>query len=333
MKTRAARAFGGAGSDDMYLFQLEDVEFQPVFIIGAARSGTTILYRVLAQTGLFNVTTVNHIINRHRLLQVQATGQQEQARADVIRLFGGDGMVGAEREAPPVFEEYCYVFDREERQPILNDSNLPTFMRFCKKLQVIQGVTRPLLLRNTYDTANFLYIHEKFPHARYVFIYRHPAEIISSTMRLLRSIFAQRSEPAAILSPRYDRLSQSPLKLALARAFFSDKFPVLFRQVCGYVAHNCNYMAAHKDELGLAMIGITYPDLCSHTNQVVQRILDFLGLEERAPYDYAGLIRPSEAVLLPEVQRNLAGIEQRTLAYLRAGALSTRRETHLEKKG
>jgi hypothetical protein len=212
------------------------------------------------------------------------------------------------------------------RRPLLDDRSLPTFVRFCRKLQLIQDPSRPLLLKNPFDTPNFLYLHEKFPHARYIFIYRHPAEIINSNLRLLRSIFAQRHEYAALMVPRYDRVSQSPRTLALVRFIYSERFPLLFRQVCSYISYCCGYMAAHQDQLGSAMMGVTYAEMCQQPDQVVQRVSGFLGLPEGTPQDYTRLIRQREPALLREVTGHLGEIERRNAAYLRAGALPSKVE-------
>jgi hypothetical protein len=234
-------------------------------------------------------------------------------------------MMGKEQNSetmgPDLLEEYCFAFDHVGRRPILDDTTLPAFMRFCRKLQVIQDPSRPLLLKNPFDTPNFLYIHEKCPHARYIFIYRHPADIINSNVRMLRSMFRARDEYVALTVPRYDRLCRNPAKMALARAIYSERLPILVRQVSNYVSRSCQYMADHREKLGAAAMGITYTEMCNQPNEVVHRVLDFLGLQEKVPQDYSRLIRLREPSLLPEVQRNLPDIERRNAAYLRAGAL------------
>ena len=67
-------------------------EFRPVFIMGHHRSGTTILYQLLAQTALFNLTTAYHVLNRHRLLALHAAGEEPQAREELRRQFEARGL-------------------------------------------------------------------------------------------------------------------------------------------------------------------------------------------------------------------------------------------------
>lgn len=307
------------GSERDYLDRLEGTDVRPVFITGPHRSGTTLLYRVLAATNCFNATSLFHILNRQRLLELHFTGKLPQAREDLDRFFQSKGVKGAEMNSatigPDILEEYCYAFDYQGRQPVLDEKNLPGFQLFCKKVQFLQDPSRPLLLKNPWDANNFLRIRKMFPEAMFVFIYRDPAAVINSQMRLLRYTFEKRREYFAILIPRYDRLYRSPLQLALARFFYSDRFPFLLEQVSRNVSRNCDYILENVDKLGSAAIGVTYSELCQNTNQVVHRVLEFLGEQERTPQDYSGLIRTTEPALLPEVQNHLSWIEKRNSAY------------------
>jgi len=309
------------GSEQDFLNRVEDVNFRPIFITGPHRSGTTLLYRVLAASGSFNVTSVFHILNRQRLLQLHFTGQEQQARVELDRLFESRGVKGTELNMgaidPDFLEEYCYAFDYPGRRPVLDEKNLPGFQLFCKKVQVVQDPARDLLLKNPFDAANFLRIREMFPQARFVFIYRHPAAVIDSQIRLLRYTFAERREYFAILMPRYNDLYNSPFKLALARFFYSGRFPFLLQQVSRNLSRACDYILENVDKLGSVAIGVTYPELCRDTNQVVRRVHEFLGVQEKTPQDYSKLIRTREPVLLPEVQDHLPWIEKRNAAYLK----------------
>ena len=69
------------------------VELQPVFIMGPHRSGTTILYQLLASTGCFNVTTVFHLLNRDELQRFHFNPAVGEARRDqLVRLLEDRGI-------------------------------------------------------------------------------------------------------------------------------------------------------------------------------------------------------------------------------------------------
>jgi len=310
----------GIGSEHDYLDRIQNVTFRPVFITGPHRSGTTLLYRVLASSGSFNVTSVFHILNRRRLLQLHFSGQEQQARAELARLFESHGLQGTELNgsiiSPDFLEEYCYAFDYPGRRPALDEKNLPGFRQFCQKVQAVQDPARPLLLKNPFDATNFLHLREMFPQARFVLIYRHPAAVIDSQMRLLRYTFAARREYFAILMPRFRALYSHPWKLALARWWFSDRLPVLLQQVSRNQSRACDYILENAHKLGDAAMGVTYPELCQDPNGVVRRVHEFLGVKDNAGQDYARLIRAREPVFLPEVQRHLPWITKRNAAYI-----------------
>ena len=309
------------GSEQDYLDRVKDVNFRPVFITGPHRSGTTLLYRVLAASGSFNVTSVFHILNRQRLLQLHFSGQEQQARAELDHLFESRGVKGTELNmgviSPDFLEEYCYALDYQGRRPVLDEKNLPGFQLFCKKVQVVQDPARALLLKNPFDATNVLRLRDMFPQARFVFIYRHPAAVIDSQIRLLRYTFAERREYFAILMPRYKDLYSNPFKLALARFFYSGRFPFLLQQVSRNLSRTCDYILENADKLGSAAIRVTYPELCQDPNHVVQRVHEFLDVPEKTPQDYSKLIRAREPVFLPEVQRHMPWIEKRNAAYIK----------------
>ena len=58
----------GINPDQDYIQDLEQVDFQPVFILGMHRSGTSILYKMLTATDTYNPVTAYHLINYNELL-------------------------------------------------------------------------------------------------------------------------------------------------------------------------------------------------------------------------------------------------------------------------
>jgi hypothetical protein len=299
--------------------RLADVKFQPVFIIGLHRSGTTILYEVLMQTGCFNVTQAYHILNRDRLLELHYSGQEQQAREDLNRLLQSKGVGTRQYDSVPVNdktpEEYGYVLDSGARRPTLNAGNLERLTRFCKTVQLTSGGNRPLLLKNPFDTVAFLYIQEAFPNARFVFIHRHPAQVIDSQIRGVRELLKSRLEYDAMLNMRYKRLFHKPAQLALARWISRERLPFLYLQVSRSVARNCDYVAQNIDSLGSQATSLTYPEFCADPNESVRRVLRFLGLEAESPRDYTVLVHPRQSKLLPRVQEHWEAIQARNRVY------------------
>jgi hypothetical protein len=307
--------------DQPHIERLTAIDVRPVFIVAPHRSGTTLLYRTLAESGSFNVVTVNHIVNRHRLLHLYFTGQYEMAREELNRYFESKGVPRESQNSrefnADTLEEYCYAFDRQTHRPRLAPDNAEQFKLFCKKLQVIQDPSRRLLLKNPFDGTGFLYIPQVFPEARFVFIYRNPVDVINSKIRQNRLLLGRKFEYHATFLQEYASLFAHPVKLAMARLIFSDKLPIMAELVCRDVSSNFDYVLENFAKLGERALGVTYPELCNEPTRTVRRIMEFLGVEERKPRDYAFMIRKREPEILPEVERRRSRILKRNEAYCR----------------
>ncbi len=306
--------------DLAYLGTLPESDFRPIFIVAQHRSGTTLLYRILAETRRFNVVTAHHIINRHRLLHLHFTGRDAVAREELNRWFESKGVRGESMNSrdfkADVLEEYCYAFDRQGRQPRLAPSNAEAFRLFCGKLQIIQDPARPLLLKNPYDGIGFLYIREVFPQARFIFIYRNPVDVINARIKLNRLLLGRKFEYHAAIVQEYASLHDHPARIAMARLLFSERLPLMTEWVYRNVARSCDYILENAGKLGGDAFGVTYPDLCDDPTSTVQRIMNFLGLEHQE--DHSSTISVHTPAILPEVERRRQRIEKRTEAYRHA---------------
>jgi hypothetical protein len=306
-------------SDQTYITQIQGLDFRPIFIIGPHRSGTTLLYRVLMETGSFNTTSTFHVVNRDRLLALRATGQEQAARAELDRWFADHGLRGKEHNSMPITpdlpEEYCFALEHQGKRIVVDRRNLPSFNQFCRKVQMVQDPSRPLLLKNPFDTLNFLYLYDHVPHARFIFIHRHPVDVVISQIRVLRQMIHQRSEYHALMFHRLRSLYDNPVKLALARLVYSKHLPLMIMQTSHYVSRNCDYILENVDKLGDAAMGLTYPQLCGDTNHQVARILSFLDLKEETPQDYSWIIRSREPAVLPELRSRREWLIKRNEAY------------------
>ncbi len=306
-------------SDETYLTQIRGLDFRPVFIIGPHRSGTTLLYRVLTETGSFNTTSTYHVVNRHRLLALRATGQEQAARDELYRWFAEKGLRGKEHNSAPITpdlpEEYCFALEHQGKRIIVDRDNLSSFNLFCRKVQLVQDPSRPLLLKNPYDTLNFLYLRDHVPNARFIFIYRHPVDVVNSQIRQLRQMIHEKSEYHALMFQRLRALYKNPVKLALARMVYSKHLPLMLIETSRHVSRNCDYILENVDKLGDAAMGLSYPDLCGDTNRQIIRILNFLNLDERTPRDYSPIIRTREPAVLPELRSRREWLNKRNEAY------------------
>jgi hypothetical protein len=298
------------------------VELQPVFIMGPHRSGTTILYQLLAATGCFNVTTVFHLLNRDDLLDFHSNPAAGQARRDeLVRILESRGISTRKYDSvevsPDLPEEYCFALRPQGRRPMLTPRNLADFVQFARNVQLIQDPTRPLLLKNPYDLPNFLYLRQAFPAARFIFVHRNPVQVINSQIIAIRSILEARNEYELLMVERLRKLYESPIRLALARALYRGPLPLSYWQVSRNIAACCDYVLAHLGELGDSAISITYSELCREPNGKISEILKFLGATDRSGQDYSTRIQSRNQPLLPIVEGRKEAIERRNRSYCR----------------
>ena len=300
---------------------LRDGELRPVFILGHHRSGTTILYSLLAETGLFNVTTAYHVLNRHRLLELHADGQEASAREDLRSRFEAHGLRDREFDSIPITpdipEEYAYALDHQGSHTRLSPPNLEGFLRFCQAVTAIQDPARPLLLKNPYDTGNFLYLREALPAARFVFIHRDPVDVVSSQLRALRSLLEAKNEYVAMVVESYRRLFEQRVKLALTRFLWSERLPLLVNAAARTVTRVNDHVLRRGGEMADRCCHVTYAELCSAPARTIAAILAFLGWPDVPERDYAGRVSPRRSPRPPEVEARRGRIRARNAEYCR----------------
>src|SRR6266540_6309462 len=124
--------------DQQYLSLIENVDFQPIFIMGDHRSGTTLLYSLLAATQCFNVVTAYHIIRYDQILTNFHNHTEEDARQLLQTYFAtmgqADRIIDEVEITPDLPEEYGFLLSTTYKSP-LHAGNLPRFIELCRKIQ------------------------------------------------------------------------------------------------------------------------------------------------------------------------------------------------------
>lgn len=164
--------------DRQHVGVLESVEFQPVFIIGIHRSGTTLLHEVLGATRCFNIVTAYNVINNNEIVHNYLNGVTDERKSELAALFKQKGLknrgVDSVGVSPDMPTEYGFALRGEHYWPRLKPSNLESFIELCKKVQLTSAPDRPLILKNPVDAANFMYIKKVLPSSKFKFIHRNP---------------------------------------------------------------------------------------------------------------------------------------------------------------
>jgi hypothetical protein len=311
--------------DEQYLYLLEDVDFTPVFILGDHRSGTTILYQILAATDCFNFLRAGQIINYDRILHDRLNGTEEQTRQDLYNLFQSlgisDRLLDKVKPTPDLPEEYGFILENAGYEPHLNSENLFLFLQLCKKIQFVSHRDKPILLKNPWCFTHFLTIKSLIPQAKFVFIHRHPLQVMNSKLKAVRLMLSVKSSYSELISKRYRRIFSNPIKLLLLRSLYSSFFDLGLGRITEQSIKATTAFVENISSLSTAdYVSIKYDDLCDAPEATITKILEFLELEGRATIDYESWIAPRPLNWLPEVLRNydeICGKLEPYLAYYR----------------
>ncbi len=304
--------------DEAYRERFASTDFQPIFILGDHRSGTTLLYDLLGRTGAFNILTVYHILRYPELVRNHVEGRTDEAKGALMRQFADLGIVDRKidgvKVTPETPEEYGWLL---KGMPTINRLTLGRFMEVCRKVQFVSQADRPLLLKNPWDyDRRFLRVAGLFPEAKFVFIHRNPAEVINSRLKVARITFSEPNPYGMMISRRYQVMFKRRIGLYIVRFLYSDTWDLGARMTSRHVAAAASYYLDHVSELPPSRyIEIRYEDLCEQPNERVKEIMDFLGLQDRTGEDFSALIAKRPIHLLPDVERQLPRIAPRLRRY------------------
>jgi hypothetical protein len=306
--------------DHSYLDLLEEVDFNPIFIMGDHRSGTTLLYKTLVATECFNYVSAYNVIQYDRLLSNKVNRTENQARQELEELLQSlgisDRVIDNVEATPSLPEEYGFILKNAGYESYLNPDNLPVFIQLCRKIQFVSVSDRPLLLKNPWCFPHFMYVKSVFPEAKFIFIHRHPIDVINSKLKAARSILATRNAYTVLLSQQYAQIFKNPVQRFVYRLLYSTYFDLGLRQVTKPAVQSTTYFLQNIDSLPKTdYVSVRYEDLCNEPEETILKILGFLGLDQQSTLAYNTLIKPRPIKLLPEVQGKYEQIRQKLQPY------------------
>jgi hypothetical protein len=295
-------------ADALHLPLLDGVEFQPVFLLGDHRSGTTLLYRLLTNSGAFHSVTAYHLIRYERLLTDHLSGAAEESRHQLDALFHSLGLTTRRIDHTPLSadlpEEYGFFLLRATRRSKITRRNVSRFVEFCRKIQFISPGQHPLLLKNPWDYPNFLFLRAAFPTARFIFIHRDPYHVLNSQIKAARELLTEEDPYTSMLYEKYARIMRRAPARAFLRWYFSPPARRALRKLARGIAANACYYARHIGELPAgAYVDVGYEELCRQPDETIRRILVFAPAVPSPGFSCASEIAPRPVRLLPEVER------------------------------
>lgn len=178
----------------------------PLFILGHWRSGTTFLHEVLASDGRWAVPTfltctfAQHVLLTRPLLERTVRLPPGLKRPmDNIAMEPHspweDEFALVALGQPSPYSQYAFpnrprpypeYLGLEGLTPVALASWKAAFMGFLKVLTRLEG--RPALLKSPTHTARLKVLAPMFPRARYVYLVRHPYDVIPSMIRTMAAL-------------------------------------------------------------------------------------------------------------------------------------------------
>ena len=301
---------GRRKADKDFLSNIQSVNYHPVFVLGNHRSGTTILYKLLALTESFNIVTLYHTLRYDELLMHHQRGTSDIERDQLNRKLSALGIrnrIIDEMEINADYpDEYCFVLITRKRTFQITNRSWPLFDEMCRKIQFISDPDRQLLLKNPFDYGNFMTVKKFVPETKFIFIHRHPVNVINSALNAVRTNWTKGNPLNELYSrfytllqrswlfPRFMRWATSPnSRIQLAKRFIIHGL----RKHENYFMHNIDTLMSNQ------YISVRYEDLIDDPNRIINRILDFLEIEARAKMDFRRYIQPRNIQLSTEVRR------------------------------
>lgn len=307
--------------DAAYLQCIENVDFEPIFIMGDHRSGTTLLYKLLVATQSFNYVNAYHIIKYQECLSNHINHHGKKAFQALAERFISHGIVDRGFDhievTPDLPEEYGFILRNAGYESYINAENLALFIELCKKVQFISQPQRPLLLKNPWCFPHFLYIKSVFPRAKFIFIHRHPVHVINSKLRAVRTFLKIWNPYTSLISKQYRQIFESPLRRSFYQFLYASHFNLGLRRVTRQSIESTTYFLQNIDALSPTdYISVRYEDLCQTPESTLLNIMTFLGQDNQIDPNVAKQIKPRPPNLFPEVQKNCHHIKQQLKHYV-----------------
>lgn len=306
--------------DKPYLDLCSKIDFNPIFIMGEHRSGTTLLYQTLMATEYFNCVRAYHIIKYDEILSNYINQTENKVRLELQELFKSlgisDRMIDSVVATPDLPEEYGFIFRNAGYKPYLNPENLSLFIELCRKIQFISNPNKPILLKNPWCFSHFKFVKDTFPKAKFIFIHRHPIHVINSKLKAVRLLFSTKSAYTTLIDQDYSKIWNNPLKKLRYQFLYSNYFDIGLRLVTKSSVESTTYFLENINSLPKRdYIFLGYEELCQFPESSIIKILNFVGLQAKPVLEYDKLIKKRPIQLLPEVSRKYREICQKLEPY------------------
>jgi hypothetical protein len=232
---------------------------KPIFVLGAPRSGSTLLYQLLVVR--FDVAYLSNLHCRFfgaPALVERAVGKRLRPPGDFSSRFGSTRGLAAPSECGP----YWYRFFRKSPQHVsLPEADPVQLERLRESVRAFaEAAGRPLVFKNLVNSVRLAPLAAALPEALFVVVRRDEADTAASILAGRRTLHADESEWWSVEPPQFERLRElSPEEQVLEQV----------RAIESLVEEN-------KDDIGRdRFLDVGYEGICADTHRALGSIAAF----------------------------------------------------------
>jgi len=232
---------------------------KPIFVVGAPRSGSTLLYQLLVVR--FDVAYLSNLHCRFfgaPAFVERAVGKRLRPPGDFSSRFGSTRGLAAPSECGP----YWYRFFRKFPQHVsLAEADPDRLQRLRESVRAFaKAADRPLVFKNLVNSVRLAPLAAALPEALFVVVRRDEADTAASILAGRRTVHADESEWWSVEPPQIERLRTLPPR----------------EQVLEQVRAIESLVDETKEEIGRdRFLDVRYEDACADTHRALGSIAEF----------------------------------------------------------
>lgn len=232
---------------------------KPIFVVGAPRSGSTLLYQLLVVR--FDVAYLSNLHCRFfgaPALVERAFGKRLRPPEDFSSRFGSTRGLAAPSECGP----YWYRFFRKSPQHVsLTDIEPDRLERLRESVRAFaRAAGRPLVFKNLVNSVRLAPLAAALPEALFVFVRRDETDTAASILAGRRSVNADESDWWSVEPPEIERLRSLPPR----------------EQVLEQVRAVESLVDQAREEIGRdRFLDVRYEDVCADTHRALESVATF----------------------------------------------------------
>ncbi len=276
---------------------------RPIYIMGIARAGTTIILEMLSKHPDLASHRYKHILMPYLPHWFSLIAKKTKIYTKPIERLHKDGII-VTRESPEVIEEifwqnYFFNLHNENTSNIINggDSN-PKFEKFyrnhIRKLMINQNCSR-YLAKNNYNITRSEYLLRLFPSSKFLIIIRNPVNQIASLIKQTK-LYIKMERKNPLLSDwlkiiGHNEFGHRQVCINVGNTELIRKIRKLWRNKKTYVkgwayywSSIYDFFADHLDKnkkLKKATLIVRYNDLCEKPAEIIDKILEHTELSAK----------------------------------------------------